>query len=181
MATSERFSGHLSDSRRSSPDAYDPAVSFPRRVALVALLAVTVAGCGGDTHKDDTFIDAGVTGLLDIEVTECFSDPEYSDFAGEDVVIYTPCVDGADNQSYMFVHAPESPWDRETVAELGWDECGKGFEQQWTSKEESGLDFYPILPTAETWADGDRAVMCAVYDPSGRLEDSVLPAAVVGE
>lgn len=163
--------------------------SVPRPVIGRRLLAatwitacvLTAAACGGETHKDDAFIDAGVTGLLDIEVTECFSDPEYSDFAGEDVVIYTPCVDGADNQSYMFVHAPDAPWDRDTVAELGWDECGKGFEKQWTSKGDSGLDFYPILPTPETWADGDRAIMCAVYDPKGRLEDSVLPAAVVGE
>ncbi len=149
--------------------------------AGLTLVALTASGCGGSVHKDDTFIDAGVTGLLDIEVTECFSDPEYSDFAGENVVLYTPCVDGADNQSYMFVHAPEAAWDRDTVAQLGWDECGKGFEQQWTSQDESGLDYYPILPTAETWADGDRAIMCAVYDPEGRLEDSVLPAAVVGD
>lgn len=147
-------------------------------VAGLTLIAVTVAGCGGTTHKDDTFIDAGVTGLLDIELTECFSDPGYSELAGEEVVVYTPCVEGdVDNQSYMFAHADEGPWNRDAVAAFGWDECGKGFEQQWTSQDESGLDYYPILPTAETWADGDRAVMCAVYDPSGPLEDSVLPPA----
>lgn len=154
-----------------------PDLSSARRLGPVALLALMVTACGGATHKDDAFIDAGVTGLLDIEATECFSDPEYSDFAGEDVIVYTPCVDGADNQSYMFVHAPEAAWDRSAVAEIGWDECGKGFEHQWTSQDESGLDYYPILPTAETWADGDRAIMCAVYDPKGRLEDSVLPLA----
>ncbi|WP_157574279.1 hypothetical protein [Jiangella muralis] len=152
-----------------------PAPSACRPLALVVVLAV--AACGGPAHKDDAFVDAGVTGLLDIELTECFSDPEYSQFAGEDVVVYLPCDEGADNQSFMFVQAPDGPWDRAAVAELGWDECGRGFEQQWTSQDESGLDYYPILPTPETWADGDRAVMCAVYDPDGRLEDSVLPAA----
>ncbi|MEV5888303.1 hypothetical protein [Nonomuraea fuscirosea] len=35
--------------------------------------------------------------------------------------------------------------------------------------------YYPIMPTAETWADGDRDVMCAVYLPSGRLTGSALP------
>lgn len=178
MATSGRPRGHPDVSRRSSGDAYDRAVPDPpavRRLVVVALLVLGVSACGGPTHKDDAFIDAGVTGLLDIELTECFSDPEYSDFAGEDVVLYTPCVDGADNQSYMFVQAPEGSWDRQAVAELGWDECGQGFEQQWPDQD--GLDYYPILPTAETWADGDRAIMCAVYDPEGRLEDSVLPLA----
>ena len=61
------------------------------------------------------------------------------------------------------------------MAKLGWDECGTEFDRRWTSKEESGLDFYPILPTQETWADGDRVIMCAVYDPDGQLADSALP------
>ncbi len=178
MATAGRPGGHPSVMWRSSGAAYASAVPAPsacRPLALVVVLAV--AACGGPAHKDDAFVDAGVTGLLDIELTECFSDPEYSQFAGEDVVVYLPCDEGADNQSFMFVQAPDGPWDRAAVAELGWDECGRGFEQQWTSQDESGLDYYPILPTPETWADGDRAVMCAVYDPDGRLEDSVLPAA----
>ncbi|SDS96367.1 hypothetical protein SAMN04515669_2398 [Jiangella sp. DSM 45060] len=175
MATAARPGGHPSVTWRSSGDAYASAVPARRPLAVLVLLAL--AACGGPAHKDDTFVDAGVTGLLDIELTECFSDPEYSQLAGEDVVLYLPCDEGADNQSFMFVQAPDGPWDRAAVAELGWDECGRGFEQQWTSQDESGLDYYPILPTPETWADGDRAVMCAVYDPDGQLEDSVLPRA----
>lgn len=175
MATTARPGGHPSVTWRSSGNAYASAVPARRPLAVLVLLAL--AACGGPAHKDDTFVDAGVTGLLDIELTECFSDPEYSQLAGEDVVLYLPCDEGADNQSFMFVQAPDGPWDRAAVAELGWDECGRGFEQQWTSQDESGLDYYPILPTPETWADGDRAVMCAVYDPDGQLQDSVLPPA----
>ncbi|MBB4705743.1 hypothetical protein BJ982_007287 [Sphaerisporangium siamense] len=32
-----------------------------------------------------------------------------------------------------------------------------------------------MLPTDETWADGDRDVMCTVYDPQGKLKESMLP------
>lgn len=31
------------------------------------------------------------------------------------------------------------------------------------------------MPTAETWADGDRDIMCVVYKPGDKLDDSALP------
>ena len=74
--------------------------------ALIVL--VLTAGCGSDPiHKDDTFMDAQTTGVLHIEGGECFTDPTYEAAAAEDVVTYKPCEEGADNQSYKFVHAPE--------------------------------------------------------------------------
>lgn len=33
------------------------------------------------------------------------------------------------------------------------------------------------VPTAETWADGDRDVMCVVYNRDGRLAGSAVPLA----
>lgn len=120
-------------------------------------------------------MDAQTTGVLDIEGGDCFSDPTYSESAAEDIVVYSPCDEGADNQAYHFVHAPDGAWDRDRVAELGWEGCGEEFRSRWVSQEESGLDFFPILPTEQTWADGDRVIMCAVYDPDGQLTESALP------
>jgi len=60
---------------------------------------------------------------------------------------------------------------------LAWSRCGQAFDKLWRGASRAGLDFYPVLPTAETWADGDRVVMCVVYRPTGRLPDSVLPLA----
>ncbi len=144
-------------------------------MAGAGLALAVLSGCGGTTHKDDTLMDAQTTGVLDIEGGECFSDPTYSEAAAEEVVLYTSCEDGADNQSYHFVHAPDGAWDRDQVAELGWEGCGEEFRNRWISQEESDLDFFPILPTEQTWADGDRVIMCAVYDPDGQLTESALP------
>ncbi|GIF72816.1 hypothetical protein [Asanoa siamensis] len=127
--------------------------------------------------KTDAFLDAETTGLLSIELTECFDDPEYDRRADDRVVVYVPCADGADNQAYNFVYAPDGDFDRPSVAALAWDRCGQVFDKLWKGAGRDGLDYYPTLPTAETWADGDRVIMCVVYRPSGRLPDSVLPLA----
>ncbi|MEV4538102.1 hypothetical protein AB0J82_30400 [Asanoa sp. NPDC049518] len=127
--------------------------------------------------KTDAFLTAETTGLLSIEATECFDDPEYDPMADDRVVIYVPCEEGADNQAYGFMYAPEGAFDRATVAKLGAARCGQAFHKLWRGAGADGLDFYPVLPTAETWADGDRVVMCVVYRPTGRLPGSVLPLA----
>ncbi|MEV0607334.1 hypothetical protein AB0I61_13300 [Polymorphospora rubra] len=127
--------------------------------------------------KGDTFIDAQTAGILDIEGGECFSDPGYLARAGEVVVLYRSCDDGAYNQSYAFLHASDGPWNRPALAAFAWAGCERDFQARWGSREASGLDFYPILPTEETWANGDRDVMCAVHNPQGALGGSKLPLA----
>ena len=141
-------------------------------LCVVILSPLSRAAAGPARDKDDLFITAQTSGILDIEGGECFTDPAYSPGAGEPVVLYVPCAQGADNQVYGFVHAADGAYDRDRLASFAWDRCGRGHAAYWP---ESTLDFYPVLPTAETWADGDRDVMCVVYDPKGRLPGSVLP------
>ena len=33
--------------------------------------------------------------------------------------------------------------------------------------EESALDYWPMYPTAGSWENGDREVLCIAWDPSG--------------
>jgi hypothetical protein len=127
------------------------------------------------TVKGDAFITAGTTGILTIEGGECFDDPAYSPAAGEVVVIYTPCAEGADNQSYGFAHAPDGPWNRASLAAFAHRSCAGLFARLWPGGSGAELAHYPIMPTEETWADGDRDVMCVVYDPAGRLPGPVVP------
>jgi hypothetical protein len=143
---------------------------------LLALCAGTLTTSVPTTsvvHKDENFITAETTGILDIEAGECFTDPTYLPSAGEPVVLYRPCPETADNQSYAFIHAADSPWSRPDLVTFAWSGCRSAFDNRWPTGKE--LAFYPILPTEETWADGDRDIMCAVYNPRGRLKDSALP------
>lgn len=183
-------------------------------VVLTAVTAVVLPAAeppAPPAARGDDFITAQTAGILSIEAGECFSNPFFSPAAGETIVIYTPCDQPVDNQSYGFLRAAEGPWDRPALAAFAWAGCRRGFDTYWPATAEptaassvalpgrgtSGipaghdpaalrrfgpagtpLAFYPILPTAETWAAGDRDIMCAVYNPRGRLPGSALPRAV---
>ncbi|MFY1637893.1 hypothetical protein ACN27F_32240 [Solwaraspora sp. WMMB335] len=170
-------------------------------VVVTALLTLAAASPGPAVPvKDDRFLTAQTPGVLHIEAGECFSDPFFHRGAGEVLVVYTPCDEPPiDNQVYGFVSVADGlgsdvvgsdvvgsdvvgsdgddRWDREALAGFAWRRCGAGFAHYWSDPEESGLNFYPVLPTQETWADGDRTVMCVVYRQGGRMDGSALPAA----
>lgn len=157
----------------------------PTRTAAVAVVAIAVSlsltaaqSRAGAQVKDDRFLTAQTPGVLHIEAGECFSDPFWYARAGEVVVVYTPCDQSpVDNQVYGFVDAPDGPWDADRLAEFGDRRCAEGFAHYWPDDTRPDLDHYPVLPTAQTWADGDRTVMCVVYDRSGPMAGSALPRA----
>ncbi|MEU6715844.1 hypothetical protein ABZ897_30630 [Nonomuraea sp. NPDC046802] len=142
--------------------------------AIAALGTLFVVPPARPVVKTETFITAQTTGILLIEGGECFSDPAYSPGAAERTVLYTPCAGGADNQSYGFTHMPDGPYDRAGLSARAWKSCGERYAELWGGGRDD-LAYYPIMPTAETWADGDRDVMCAVYRRQGRLTGSALP------
>lgn len=126
--------------------------------------------------KDEHFITAQTPGILDIEGGECFDDPAEIPEAVGVVVRYRPCALTADNQSYGFVHVgDDAPWDPAALSAFAWDACRRLFDRTWPGEQSDGLRLYPIMPTVETWADGDRDVMCVVYRHGGRLPGSMLP------
>lgn len=160
-------------------DRHQPTSRWVLLGIVLGLCALTLNPAQATTmslrDNDATFITAATPGILDIEGGECFSDPTYSAAAGGEIVLYTPCPQQADNQSYGFVHAADGPWDAAALTRFALAGCERGFRHYWPTAG-STLDFYPIMPTAESWADGDRDVMCVVYNPRGRLTDSVLPS-----
>jgi hypothetical protein len=167
--------------RRSCRTATIRAMTAARVLTLAAVLGACAltfnqAGAVEDlvVDKDERFITAQTSGILDIEGGECFDDPAYLVSAGEKVVRYRPCTEKADNQVYGFKHAADGPWEPATLTRFAWDSCGADFARRWAGAA-GRLDFYPVMPTNETWADGDRDVMCVVYNPRGKLTNSVLP------
>jgi len=156
---------------------YDPVAMVtslgPRAAGIllsVALLGGLVAGASrpGLVLKDDGFINAQTPGVLNIEAGECFDDPAYDVVFAGVIVNYRPCVEGAQNQSYGFLRMPDAAWDEAAVRAYGWDGCRRAQARRWPAGD-PGVALYPVLPTPETWADGDRTVMCVRYRPTGRL------------
>ncbi|MEV6695193.1 hypothetical protein AB0M35_27345 [Micromonospora sp. NPDC051196] len=152
----------------------------PAALLCTAALLATLAGSATPAPavaKDENFITAQTPGILNIEGGECFDDPTDLPEAGGGVVIYRPCALSADNQAYGFVHADDdADWNPAALREFAWDACRQLFTRIWPDDLGEGLRFYPVMPTVETWADGDRDVMCVVYRFGGRLTGSMLPS-----
>ncbi|MGW0983200.1 hypothetical protein ACWD33_20525 [Streptomyces xiamenensis] len=164
--------------RRGAVPVFCGALALVAVALLPAADAAPAPGPAVPDRKGDTFLTAESGGVLAIEGGECFTDPARSPAAGEVMVRYVPCdEEGAANQVYGFVAAPDGAFDRERVAAFARESCGRGFRTYWPGEAAAGLDFYPVLPTAATWDIGDRDVMCVAYRPGSPLTGSLLPLA----
>lgn len=107
--------------------------------------------------------EAGQQDVFQVNVGDCFND---TDSSSEEVseIPAVPCAEPHDNEIYHLfdLAGDEYPLDTPDQADAG---CYAQFATfVGLEFESSTLDFYPIYPTAETWATGDREVICAVYD-----------------
>ncbi len=121
-------------------------------LGVAAGLALLLAGCGGES-------------VFELEVGTCFNDEEEA--GAEQQVSSVPVVDCEephDNEVFALVDLPDGEFPAD-VAEQAQQICdGEVFaEYLGVPMLESEYSAMTIYPTAETWADGDREVVCALY------------------
>ena len=140
-----------------------------RHRILVSILAfaLVTAACGDDGPARDTtgaFAESGSASVFALQVGDCFDDdpsgaPELTEVAA------VPCGDRHDNEIYFEYSMNDAafPGDNATLesAALRCLDEFAGFVG--AAYLDSELDLFPITPTAESWADGDRVVYCALY------------------
>jgi hypothetical protein len=67
----------------------------------------------------------------------------------------------------------EFPGD-DAIATRADDECVAAFEEYiGFTYEESTYDFGYYVPTVESWAGGDREILCTVFDPAGPIDGTL--------
>jgi hypothetical protein len=153
-------------------------------VALPAALALALAGaaCSGDDDEDDasdsseesqdetttTSPEAEDTTVFQVEVGDCLA----SDPAGQGEVSEVPTVDCAEpHVSEVFhtatIEGDELP-DAAAMEGIVNDECLTEFESfVGMPYAESALEATWLEPTADSWEQGDRELVCMVTDPAG--------------
>jgi hypothetical protein len=120
-------------------------------LALLALSAVAVA-CGDDTS------------VFNLAVGDCFND----DPAGTEVVSNVAtvnCSEPHDNEIYFEFSMTDAAFPgRDATVQSSGERCLAEF-QGFVGRpyDQSDLEIFPITPTAESWAQGDRVVYCALY------------------
>lgn len=142
----------------------------PLAAVAFALLCLAAAGCGGGGGEDDVSV-------FQIRPGNCFNDPPAERQLEEvDVVA---CEEPHDNEVFATVRHPAAEGEafpgREAVVAYAEQACPQPFaEYVGSTYDQSRFTLFPIVPSADTWAAGDRQIICALYDhQAGKLTGSV--------
>jgi hypothetical protein len=136
---------------------------------LSAAALLLLAACGGDPSRDESgaITEAGDLSVFSIRVGDCFDDTETADDEIQSVAA-VPCEEPHDNEVYAAfdIGGENDPFPGADALFARADEaCFQPFEDfVGIAYEDSRLDFFPITPTAGSWDDGDREVLCTLYD-----------------
>ena len=126
------------------------------RIALAAaVLAIAAVGCG-------------VQSAFDLELGQCFD----GGTTEQEVFTVTSkrCDEPHEKEVFVVFDYPNGPQEfpgEDAIDDVVYGRCVPEFRafvgKDW---EASQLDFWYLVPTEETWGNGDREIVCAVVDGS---------------
>ncbi|HET9497707.1 MAG TPA: septum formation family protein [Candidatus Limnocylindria bacterium] len=132
-----------------------------RRLLLSSGLVVALAACGSAS-------------VFDLTVGDCFDDPPES---GEiSSVTAVDCAEPHDNEVYaLFDYDGSGEYPGEGTLSTAADEgCRDRFDAYvGTPYLESEVYYTHLIPTEESWGDGDREIVCVLYIPDEKIEGSL--------
>lgn len=79
-----------------------------------------------------------------------------------------PCAESHSDEAFFAYNIDEQSFPGADAINSGaFDKCLPEFEAfVGTSYDETALDFWPMTPTEGSWSQGDREVVCFVFDPA---------------
>lgn len=156
------------------------------KIALPALGAASLllAGCsllpgnstGGATSNPDTG-SGGSVGVFTVQVGDCLNDPGVAGQITD--VVQVDCAQPHNSEVYASIQMTDGQFPGEAaVKEQALADCTTEFTafvgMEYTA---SALDFSYYYPTENTWANGDREILCLIVDPAGPVTGSLRGAA----
>lgn len=123
-------------------------------MAIVAL-AIVASACGEGN-------------VFSLEVGTCFDDPDAASGEVSDVPV-VECSEPHDNEVYYLFDLPDGDFPgTASVENSAQDGCLAQFEAYVGEPyETSVLGIWPLYPTAGSWDQGDREIVCVLYDIDG--------------
>jgi hypothetical protein len=141
-------------------------------IYIAAALGFAIYGAATNVDRDSNgaIVGGGTVDAFNVQVGDCFDDTHLFDnelFDDEvSSVPGVPCSEPHDNEAFaVFDVSIENYLDEDAMYELSYDSCMKRFET-FVGKdyESSTLEITTMYPTAESWKQNDREVVCAVFD-----------------
>ncbi len=154
--------------------------------AVVAVAASTLAGCSvlegifpAQAQRDpetQQIEESGQQDVFSVAVGDCFNNETAASEEIADIPA-VPCDQPHDNEVfYLFDLTGDTfPIDMDDQTFNG---CGAQFDAfVGLAYDASVLDYFPIQPTQATWDQGDREVICSIFEPDVQSTGSLAGAA----
>lgn len=135
----------------------------------VAALGFGIYGAMTNVDRDDSgaIVEAGALDAFEMRQGDCFNDPDtYTEELNS--LPGVPCSEPHDNETFAVFDLAIDDYPEYDIADISESSCIDRF-QTYVGRdyETSALDVVTMYPTAESWAQNDREVVCALYDMSG--------------
>ncbi|XBH20833.1 septum formation family protein [Jonesiaceae bacterium BS-20] len=115
--------------------------------------------------------------VFEMRVGDCLKTSALGDEVASVPVV--PCSEEHEDEIYFSFEIPDGdfPGDAEIDA-AAETTCTREFSNfVGTAYEASTLDWSPFTPSAGSWSEGDREVLCVAFDPDGLTTGSLAGAA----
>ncbi len=147
-----------------------------RRLCGSALVVIGMAIAGCATDRDEEVGESGPSGdvdVFDLEVGVCLAD--FQDSTELETIEASSCSEPHSDEIFASGSIPDGDFPGMDVVEAtAQDLCIAKFDDfVGTPYEASVLDVGYLTPTEESWNDGDRAVLCTIYDPAEEISGSL--------
>jgi hypothetical protein len=148
---------------------------------VAVAVAALVAGCAEDPERDPEsgeLVESTELDVFDLRVGDCLDG--FADDTQISKVQALPCSEQHTDEIMAAVDVSDEEEEypgAEAMQERADGACYQAFEEYvgvpW---DDSQLDYGFLAPTEESWAEGDRQILCTVGDPNqavtGTLRDA---------
>lgn len=145
-----------------------------------ALIALFIGGgylfsTFGSADRDGSgeIVGSGDLDVMSLQVGDCFDDPEDLEDVVYDVAA-VPCAEAHDNEVFAVQSLadafPRSFPGEDVLWDYSYEVCSGSLFDSYvgTPYLDSSLDVFTLTPTEESWEEGDREFVCAVFRLDGR-------------
>jgi hypothetical protein len=158
-----------------------------RSALLAGTVILALSGCSlpGVTGAEEPVRDPSgmvtatseAADVFSIRVGDCLDDGRSA--TEVDTVPTVPCTGPHDSEVYASVELSDGDYPgQDAIFARADEQCLVEFEvflgESWTV---SPYDFSYYHPTEKSWNDGDREILCVIYDPAGPVTGSLAGAA----
>lgn len=135
-------------------------------LALLVLVVGAVACSSVRRNAAGEVVEGGSLSVFDLRTGDCFDEPTGNQVSHLEAV---PCAEPHDNETFTIFELDDGDYPGEAAVDgIAEEECLAAFaDYVGIDYADSELAASTFTPTADSWKDGDREVVCFLQDLAG--------------